>query len=721
MDALAALDNALFRFINLRLSNGFLDGLMPFFAWNRFFVPAVSILAIALLWKGGFKGRLFVGLILLVVAVGDAVICSSLKEAIGRARPFNDIAEAHVLVGRGGSGSMPSGHAANWFAVAMVAFIYYRKSIWFMLPVALTVAFSRVYTGVHYPGDVLAGAALGSAYAAGMVWLMNGLWRWGGRRWFPLWWAQRPSLLKPDDRNESLPEVLGHSAIRPPRSALDQHWMRLGYVLILVLFFARLGYLAGGKIELSEDEAYQWLWSKHPALSYYSKPPLIAYTQFLGTTLWGDTAFGVRFFAPVIAAILSFLMLRFLAREANVRAGLGMILITTATPLLAVGATLMTIDPLSVLFWTAAFISGWTAVQQDSTRHWLWTGLWMGLGFLSKYTALLQLLCWAVFFVLWRPARRQWFRPGPYLSLLVLGLCTLPVLIWNAQHDWITVAHLATRGGLDQAWRPSLRFFWDFLIAETGLLNPVFFLAALWAALAFWRREKANPLLVYLFSIGAPLFLFYFLYTFRARVQPNWIAPSVLPLFGLMVIYWEKRWREGLRAVTGWFIGGVGVGVVVVVLLHDTNLIGKILGRPLPVGYDPLVRVRGWRDTAQVVETARAQLLAEGEPVFLIGSHYGITGLLSFYLPAAKDGVPGHPLAYYQSNDIPQNQFFFWPGYGRRKGENAVYVQKTDAPQPAPARLLKEFASVTDLGMHDVVYRGRVVRRIQLFACRNLQ
>ena len=224
--------------------------------------------------------------------------------------------------------------------------------------------------------------------------------------------------------------------------------------------------------------------------------------------------------------------------------------------------------------------------------------------------------------------------------MLVLGLCTLPVLIWNAQHDWITVAHLANRGGLDQTWQPSLRFFWDFLIAEAGLLNPVFFLAALWAALAFWRREKANPLLIYLFSMGAPLFLFYFLYTFRARVQPNWIAPSVLPLLCLMVIYWEKRWREGLRAVKGWFIAGVSLGVAAVVLLHDTNRIGKILGRPLPAAKDPLVRVRGWRETAQVVETARAQLLAEGKPVFLIGSHYGITGPFPFICRPPKRACP---------------------------------------------------------------------------------
>ena len=248
---------------------------------------------------------------------------------------------------------------------------------------------------------------------------------------------------------------------------MDEHWFRLGCIWIAVLLLVRLAYLASGAIELSRDEAYQWLWSKHLALSYYSKPPLIAYTQFLGTTLFGDTAFGVRFFAPVIAALLSLIVLRFFAREANTRAGFFLLLIITATPLMSVGAVLMTIDPLSVLFWTAAMVAGWRAVQDNSTvREWLWVGLWMGLGFLSKYTELFQLLCWAVFFVLWPPGRKQLRRPGPYLALLVNLVCALPVLIWNGQHHWITVTHVAGVAGMGSAWKPTLRYLGD------GSLQP---------------------------------------------------------------------------------------------------------------------------------------------------------------------------------------------------------------------------------------------------------
>ena len=74
----------------------------------------------------------------------------------------------------------------------------------------------------------------------------------------------------------------------------------------------------------------------------------------------------MRFFSPVIAAVLGFILLRFFAREVNARAGFFLLLIITATPLTSVGAVLMTVDPLSVLFWTAAMLAGWRAVQENA-------------------------------------------------------------------------------------------------------------------------------------------------------------------------------------------------------------------------------------------------------------------------------------------------------------------------------------------------------------------
>jgi 4-amino-4-deoxy-L-arabinose transferase-like glycosyltransferase len=381
----------------------------------------------------------------------------------------------------------------------------------------------------------------------------------------------------------------------------------------------------------------------------------------------------------------------------------------------------MTVDPLAVLFWTAALVSGWRAIRNYSVTRWCWTGLWMGCGFLSKYTTPLQLLCWVVFFILWKPARPQLRRLGPYLALLVVAFCALPVLIWNAQNGWISAAHVAEHGGMGRSWRPVLRYVGDFIGAEALLLNPIYFLGAGWASIVFWRRSAQKPLLVFLFSMGAPVFLFYLLLSLHSRVLPNWIAPTVLPLFCLMIVYAEERWRDGNARLKSWLITGLGLGFAAVILAHDTDLIGKFAGRPLPPSSDPLRRVRSWVSTAQVVQEARRRLLTEGKPVFIIGSHYGITSLLTFYLPEAKAAVATEPLVYYQHSPQPVNQYFFWPGYQRRKGENAIFVLPTDNPVPPPDQLQREFAAVQDLGLREIQYHGRVFHRFQLFECRGLR
>jgi membrane-associated phospholipid phosphatase len=769
-------DLGVFRFINGTLSNSVFDVIMPLASQNRFFFPSLAVIGMLLLWKGGKRGWICTLMLAAILWPGDSYICNTIKHAIARPRPFvalPDVRQPEMTTkdklaqvprmerwqsnfgspaGEPNHNSMPSSHAANWFAATMICYVFYRRSWRFMLPLACLVSFSRIYNGVHYPSDVLAGAFLGAGYAAAGMWAFETLWRFAGQRWFPLWWEKLPSLvnIRPQQTGESESEE-SPAPLEERNTTLDTHWLRLGYVLIALTLFANLMYLKSGLIELSEDEGYQWVWSKHLALSYYSKPPMIAYTQWLGTHLWGDTEFGVRFFAPVIGAIIALLLLRFFAREVNARAGFYLVLIVSATPLMALGCVLMTIDPLSVLFWTAAMISGWRAVQPGAnTRAWLWTGLWMGLGLLSKYTELFQLLCWAVFFILWKPARAHLRKPGPYLALLINILCATPVIVWNREHHWVTVSHVATNASADKPWHPSwnhLADFGAFIGAELGLLNPVFFVATVWACIAFWRRARHDPRLVYLFSMGAPLFLSYLLFSFHSGIKPNWIAPSVLPLFCVAVICWDTRWRLGVRALKGWLATGLALGFLLVGLLHETDLVKHVFGRPLPPKPDPMTRVRGYEEMASIVEQAREKLLAEGKPTFVIAGHYGTTGLMSFYIPEARTNIASDPLVFCRLSNKPENQFYFWPGYKEtRAGQNAIYVTESSLPslapdwilrwlkgepmenlyaappQPrsSPDFLLQEFDSVTDLGLYKVLYGGRVFHIIQLFECRNL-
>jgi hypothetical protein len=221
--------------------------------------------------------------------------------------------------------------------------------------------------------------------------------------------------------------------------------------------------------------------------------------------------------------------------------------------------------------------------------------------------------------------------------------------------------------------------------------------------------------------MGLPVFACYLLFTLRSRVLPNWIAPAVVPLFAWTVIYWEQRWLAGARAVKGWLAAGLVLGLTGVGLLHATELLKPLTGSYLPAKIDPLHQVRGWKDVALMLENDRQIILREGKPVFFIMDHYGTTGEITFYDPAAKQSVQTEPLVYCIRTTRPENQFFFWPGYQHRKGQNALYVRESDEPFPPPPTLAEDFHSVTYLGMREAFYFGRPFRRFQLYLCRDLR
>ena len=96
------------------------------------------------------------------------LLALAIKSGVERPRPSLSVPQADPLLGAGGW-SFPSGHAATAFAGAVSLTYLWRRGALLFLLLAAAIAFSRVYVGVHYPGDVLAGAALGTA--VGLAWV----------------------------------------------------------------------------------------------------------------------------------------------------------------------------------------------------------------------------------------------------------------------------------------------------------------------------------------------------------------------------------------------------------------------------------------------------------------------------------------------------------------------------------------------------------------------
>jgi len=161
LELLNSVDTQLFIFFNITLANPIFDVIMPFLTNKYTWVP-VWLTAIALLfWKGGKEGKWIVLLLIISVSTAD-ITGNRIKKTIKRIRPCNVVEQVHLTVKKKKSFSMPSNHAANFFAVAMMFSLFFRRYKWWFFAIAAVVAFTRISIGVHYPFDSLVGAMLGS-------------------------------------------------------------------------------------------------------------------------------------------------------------------------------------------------------------------------------------------------------------------------------------------------------------------------------------------------------------------------------------------------------------------------------------------------------------------------------------------------------------------------------------------------------------------------------
>ena len=162
-DILLSIDISCFIFINNYLSNPLFDFIMPLFDETKYFIPIMLlpfIFAVVIDKKNRLK--LVVLIPLLIILVDQSGLF--LKKSILRPRPWVVMDPEllnHLVSQKGGDYSFPSNHAANISGLAVVFSRIYYRYLYLFWSIASIVIFSRVYIGVHYPSDVIAGCCIG--------------------------------------------------------------------------------------------------------------------------------------------------------------------------------------------------------------------------------------------------------------------------------------------------------------------------------------------------------------------------------------------------------------------------------------------------------------------------------------------------------------------------------------------------------------------------------
>lgn len=421
---------------------------------------------------------------------------------------------------------------------------------------------------------------------------------------------------------------------------------------IVIIGKAWLIKIAG--IELHYDEAQYWEWSRRLDWGYYSKGPLIAWLIAFSESLFGHGEWQVRLFAWLSHGIfLALIFLFAMDLSGDRKVAWWAWIITLATPDYFILGMVMTTDVLLFAFWTWGLWAAFRALYRNHPWAWVEFGLAVGLGALTKLSIGLLALVVGLYVLINGRHHRHLRSPSPWIGLLLLILCMSPMLIWNANHDWVMFRHELGHLGHRE---------WSFV-------RPLLFLAGQWVALSPFVIIFALPVIFkmpateerrFLWLTGLAWSGFFIFKAIHAKVQPNWPAAVYI---GLLLLFAEYVRHSGARKKT--LVRG---GMLATVLLLALCFFPAAIG--LRVDQDPFKDTKYWRDPI-------ARIYREAGPVdFILTNSYQHAGELAFYWP--------HEIPVYLTgrSDRRFNQHDLWPGIERETGKNGLYVSTAPTPPP---------------------------------------
>jgi 4-amino-4-deoxy-L-arabinose transferase-like glycosyltransferase len=480
-----------------------------------------------------------------------------------------------------------------------------------------------------------------------------------------------------------------------PNDSAHPRWFG---VIALVVAMTTLRVIYASVTDLRTDEAYYWTWSKEHALSFLDHPPMIAWFIRFGTAIFGDTNFGVRF-AGVLAMLVTQLLLADIVRRVtrDVRAVMLAVLMSEAALyyglLMAKVAPDVALIPFAVaMLWALVRLS-----ESGDARWWLAAGIFAGLALLSKFTIVMWLPA-VLAFILVPDWRGRWIKsPMPWVAALIAVALFLPVLLWNAGHDWASFRFQSVRATATHEL--SLRTVGEFVGLQFGLVGFILLPVVLsGVALTAWRGYRRRDAVAILLSTCVIVpFGYFFWKSLTLRVGDTWpmflwpagFAAAAINLAVLPREGWSSRL---IKSANGWAKAAIvsGIAFVVLVFLYSVASPWNFIGKADPIG--------GEAGYAQVADRAQAELQKIGA-TWIATTDYRTYAMMRWYFNGRVPVI--------QINERGRFMGFGDPGMDSIRGHTGLYVVRL------PDDINPVWASTTavrqPLARVDRVWRGTVM------------
>ena len=434
------------------------------------------------------------------------------------------------------------------------------------------------------------------------------------------------------------------------------------YAILLRLVFMRT-------MNLIPEEAYYWNYAQHLDFGYLDHPPMVAWLIWISTHILGGSEFALRTGALLTWLVTVAFCFQLTRNLYGKTAAFVSALLLSSLPYYVISGFLIMPDAPLMAAWAGVLFFLERVFFGGSRRAWIGVGICMGLGLISKYS--IALLGPAILlFMLLDPRSRDWFRrPWPYAGAVLALVIFSPVIVWNADHGWVSFLFQSARR-VEEPVRFSLHLL---LLSIIAILTPVGVLSA--AQILF--PEKTSSIRR-LFATGDRRWLFAAIFTaiplsvFIAfsllhDVKLNWTGPiwlAVLPAVAALIATakghdsatgrFNLRQAWSITIVSSLVILG-GAFYFIVVGLPNHPLKSSLQLRDLPISWKDLgeqaleieKRVRDQFDEDPLLVGMDRYFMAS-ELAYYDGDHdganetagrglFGAEGLMyNYWFPAAK-------------------------------------------------------------------------------------